>query len=202
MFICYICNQPVALVKNYLSHLRLNHAIHHVGVEVQCGQEDCPRTFTNFRYLKTHLEYHHSHLADSCPNKTLTNCSEICAHESANYNSWDDGAVIVEEHCEQQISHTNITTSFMTFIGQLQSKANISLKNIQLITENLQLFLDDVAQYSMYEVKKLAGQSLNDHVIQNFLSNISGLPNCLKPVDSIHKRWVYMKNSGFLIEPE
>ena len=63
--ICYICKLPFPLSKLYFAHLRLNHAIHHIGVEVKCSQESCPRSFVPFRSLKRHFEKEHFTVLES-----------------------------------------------------------------------------------------------------------------------------------------
>ena len=63
--ICNICKLPFSLLKSYFAHLRLNHAIHHVGVELKCNQESCTRSFVAFRTLKRHLEKEHVNVLET-----------------------------------------------------------------------------------------------------------------------------------------
>ena len=85
--ICYLCSKQFFTFKNYLSHIRLSHAVHYNGTKVLCGQETCPQSFTKFRSLKTHLEKNHFTLIgsdtsytiiqpDNCCRNMLSECSE------------------------------------------------------------------------------------------------------------------------------
>ena len=149
-----MCSLPSTSCKIYISHLRLHQAIHHIGIEVPCSQEGCPRTFTNFRYLKAHIEKEHDYLLTSSLGETKCHIEQptqslVSSQADAYGESMDSDDVI-----NANSSAVNLTSSFMSFVGQLQSKANLSLSNIK-ITENLQIFLTDVAQYACNEVKNL-----------------------------------------------
>jgi hypothetical protein len=164
--------------------------------------------FTNFRYLKAHLEKAHSHLIDgtfAASNVKLdtdntNNCVQSCEEQTRSVGEYSMDV----DHNDSFSESINLTSSFMTFIGQLQSKANLSLANIQVITENMQVFLNDFAEFSCSKVRELSSNVSSmplDQCINNCITDISNLTTCILPVDSDHKRWGYMKTSGFLLEP-
>ncbi len=206
MLICYLCFLPFSTSQTHLKHLRLNHAIHHVGVEVRCGQDGCPKTCISFRYLKLHIEKDHGYLLNSDVTEQTVSCSADNSFSQLRVEQLDGD---IDDDCmdvdcsDSADSSINLTTSYMNFVGQLQSKANLSLANVQLVTENMKVFLTDVAEQSCREVKKLLASSpdVSADSIKNCLASISDLPTFIAPVDSDYKRWIYMKNSGFLIEP-
>lgn len=127
-----------------LSHMRLHHAKHHIGSNVLCGQDGCPRSFDNFRYLKSHLIKNHSHLFTSETNVTFVVQDDIEQNmetvESSDFpssdfafsdfaSSADDSSTVMSEH--------DLTTSFMCLLGHLECQANISQANIQTVVDNM-----------------------------------------------------------------
>ncbi len=180
MLICQFCSLPFPGSKAYLNHLRLNHAIHYSGIEVNCGQNNCPRTFTNCRYLKMHLEKEHSHLIDASVSTIRSHAINSCAQfqeEQGHSTHTEHEFSMHVDNGDSSNESLNLTSSFMSFIGQLQSKANLSLANIQLITENMKVFLNDVAEYSCSKVRELASNSSTmPECVQNCVAAISDLP--------------------------
>ena len=131
MLICYICSLPFSSVKFYLNHLRLSHAIHHIGVAVNCEQNSCPRTFTNFRYLKTHLEKEHSNLINSdfsnayaTVTNVIENTGENIANLAGNIENHDSNDDHMSDDSQSELlpKPVNLTSSEMSFICQLQRR--------------------------------------------------------------------------------
>jgi hypothetical protein len=195
---CSLCAKSFASCKTYLTHLRLQHALHYVGSDVKCGQESCPRSFQNFRYFKSHLEKHHSHLfseaAEYCHLNSPTEEEMPCE----DMDTVDLGPNIIND------SVIDLTASFMNLVGQLQCKANISHANIQTLVENMTGFMEDVAQLCVVKVKtllSLVGVSPDVSAAQTCMNEITLLPDFLAPIASKYKRDKYWKESGYFIEP-
>lgn len=206
MINCFLCTQSFAATQAYFSHLRLNHAIHHTGVEVPCKQDDCPHTSTSFRSLKAHILREHSDFINFDTSRPKSNhVKGVCSHFQAGLDGSESESEM-EISCEASVVQPiNLTESFISFVNQLQSKANLSLTNVQIVTENMKVFLNDVVQYSCAEVGKLSQCAKNDVLlsdnVKQCVAAVSEISNCLDGVDSEYKRWTYMKRSGFLIEP-
>jgi hypothetical protein len=202
--ICCFCKLPFTSLKAYFAHLRLNHAIHHTGVEVKCNQEGCPRSFVIFRRLKRHIESKHAHILKS-DDVEHSSCS---LQRPAMGTSAVDRNALVEQEAESAVVSTSVdlTNSFMYFVGQLQSKANISQSNIQVVVENMSMFLNDVAEYSAAKVRKLCND-LNTDVtsveVQTCLNYIKQLPqHCMEKVDTHFKWRKLLRQTRALIEPQ
>ena len=88
----------------------------------------------------------------------------------------------------------------MTFVGQLQNKSNITQANIQSITDSIQVFLTDVAQYAVAEVKKLRS-CFNAASVETCAAKLQEIPLFIAPVSTKHKRLAYLINKGFFIKP-
>lgn len=71
--------------------------MHYVGSTVHCGQDSCPRSFANFKYLKAHIEGHHSHLLQGSNDDTDDSAMHMCAGVDV-----DDGDMDTDNNCEKE----------------------------------------------------------------------------------------------------
>ncbi len=71
----------------------MSHAIHYIGVEVFCGQEDCPQSFTNFRSLTVHLETKHAHCIGSCSKSSIVTNKDTVMDVDEDYETSTSGAI-------------------------------------------------------------------------------------------------------------
>lgn len=203
--VCSLCPRVFPSSKAFLTHLRLEHAVHYVGSTVQCGQDGCPRSFQNFRYFKSHLEKHHACL--------LSGANEgDYMYQSGNAQSpqlVDDDVMDTDDSSgrtgEQPcFTGVNLTSSFMTFIGQLEAKSNFTQANVQTVLDNFKILLTDVSEFCTEKVKTLLLQldvPLSTAAVQTCLHAIGCVPDSLTAVDTEYKRTQYLKQSGTLIEP-
>lgn len=176
---CYMCSKLCESPQMLLSHYRLSHAIHYVGTTVRCGQDGCPRTFESFKYLKLHLEKQHFSLINDFDNEfecgsdtKRMKLAEVI--DSTDYNA--DLLDIEQDECQD----IDLTESFMQLIGQLECKSNITHANIQVVVDNIQGFLQDVARYCACKIKNLllaVDVSPNCSAAENCLKDIGDLPN-------------------------
>ena len=146
--VCWVkkCSKTRETVQRFLDHLRNGHSIHYSNVEVRCGQEGCPGTFVGFRALKRHLLKCHSHLECSTERALQESVFGLCQPETAEVVV-DNDDVDVASECDMQEEDndtTDITSSCMSFLGQLQSRANVSVANVQIVSECLKILLIDV----------------------------------------------------------
>jgi len=185
--------------------LRWEHALHYVGSTVQCGQDGCPRSFQNFRYLKSHLEKHHAYLlcAAAADDDDDVNPSANKSHvEDENEIMDSDGSDPFSVH---ERTDVDLTASFMSFIGQLESKANVTYANIQIVVESFSSFLEDLSQYCTEKVTamlSLLNISRTSAAVESCLDDLKCLSDVLNTVDTDYKRTQYLRKSGVLIEPE
>jgi len=207
---CWIKNCPRSrnTIQRFLDHLRNGHSIHHSFVEVRCGQEGCPATFVGFRALKRHLIRHHSHL-ETCPrnaNSELISDANQCSTSSASAADHYVDETDVGSECEVDDScDIDITASCMSFLGQLQCKANVSMANVQFASQCVNDLLGDVAKYASNRVKQLCRDTNIDMSIaaaESCLSDLSQLPRFLSPIETEHQRSKYLVQKGYLIEPQ
>ncbi len=57
---CLLCGVQVHSLSLLLTHIRLLHASEPApGFRVQCGLQQCPRTFTNFHTFRNHVYNRH-----------------------------------------------------------------------------------------------------------------------------------------------
>lgn len=170
---------------------------------MRCSQEGCPRSFVTFRSLKRHIEKQHTHILVSDTDEPVP-CSVQMSTTNTSILEFDQD--IEQETMQTSVAiSVNLTNSFMYFTGQLQGKANISQSNIQVVVENMNLFLNDVAEYSAAKVRKLCNDLRTESsspVVQSCLDDIKRLPQeCLGKVDTHFKRCRFLRQTGALIEP-
>jgi hypothetical protein len=195
----------------YRTHLRFKHAIHYSDVEVPCGQEFRPSKFTSFAALLRHFQKCHSHIlqsnddaCDPCENEqaesTLSNSCETVG---------DSSSAGQQDHLSVQNIATdndplNITDACMNFLGSLQAKSNMTRANIQAVTENLQVLLSDVAEFSQPRVKTLCQEveiECKNPSVARCLDNLSGINKAVEPIATAYRRDQYLTKSGFFIRP-
>jgi hypothetical protein len=195
----------------YHTHLRFKYAIHYTGVEVPRGQEFCPRKFTSFAALLRHFQKCLSHIlqsndnaCDPCENEqaesTLSNSCETVGDSS--------GAGLQDHLSVQNIATDddplNITNACMKFLGSLLAKSNMIRANIQAVTENLQVLLSDVAEFSQSRVTKLCQEveiECKNPSVARCLDNLSEINKAVKPIATAYRSDQYLTKSGFFIRP-
>jgi len=152
--LCIQCSKQFTNCKPYLTHLRMQHAVHYIGSIVKCGQDSCPRSFQNFKYLKAHLEKHHADLLSAVENTSnyAANCFECAPDCEGDIVNMDTDASSPNDDTDLTV---NLTASLMNLLGQLQCKSNICLTDIQTVVDCMQGFLEDIAGFCVSEVKKM-----------------------------------------------
>jgi hypothetical protein len=202
---CSFCSKACGSSRSLLTHLRLDHAKHYVGSKVRCGQDGCPRTFQNFRYFKAHLEKHHADLLSAVNEENFeSNAGSECNSPPEDVEQMDTNNS-VESIPVEYCTSTDLTVSFMSMIGQLESKSNMTLTNIQIIVDNLIGFLSDISQYCIQTVNTMLTElSISPSVsaAEACITDLANLPDCIKTVDTEYKRTQYLKESDVLIEPQ
>ena len=175
---------------------------------MHCGQEGCPRLFENFRYLRRHLERHHTHLlsADEENDYGASSTSQsLDASDNLMDSGCSDDVMNENEEVHGNTYHVDLTASFMLLLGQLESKANVTGANIQTVVENFQVFMEDVSQYCTEKVTSMLSQlhvSSTSAAAESCLNDLTSLCEIITPVSSKHKRTQYLQKCGVLIEPE
>ena len=201
------CSKKRNTIQEFLDHLRNGHSIHFSGVEVRCGQESCPASFVSFRALKRHLQKHHSQLekfVEYGSNEiACSGQSNVTAEESMQIDFED--SITARSSIGTESTNVDITSSCMSFLGQLQSKASVSLANVQVAAECMNVFLSDVTKYAHKYVEQLCHDTnvdITGAAAQKCSTSLSNLPDCLAPIETEYKRAKYLVTTGFLIEPQ
>lgn len=208
---CFICSSSFGTFTSYRTHLRFKHAVHYSGVEVPCGQEFCPRKFTSFAALLHHFQKCHTHLLQTnetaCrygENEQASSSSNLDNENAGHSSNSEPQDCVPEPSFLTAADPVNITGACMKFLGSLQAKSNMTQANIQTISENLQVLLSDVAEFSQSHVKQLCqevGINYTNPCVAKCLNNLSELNKAVEPISSTYRRVQYLTNSGFFIRP-
>lgn len=186
-----------------MRHLRLEHAIHHVGCTVRCGQDACPRTFNQLRYFKSHLSKRHAELL--CNDGNDDGCHNADGCNPPDVEDMDVSSLSADDPAEELIRpDINLTASFMVMIEQLECKSNLTKANIQMIVENISVFLEDVSQYCSQRVTTLLSElkvPKGNAAAECCVNELANLPNWLTPVNTEYKRTKYLAESEVVINP-
>ena len=200
---CYMCDKQCLSAPILLNHYRLSHAIHYVGCSVRCGQDSCPRKFESFKYLKIHLEKHHISLINDNKIELLTESRSNCEPLLDDMDTVDHSTDFIDSE-KDECREVDLTEAFMQLIGQLECKSNITHANIQVVVDNIQGFMQDVATYCKGKIRNLLLAVNVSHecpAADVCLKEIECLPNFLHPIDTDHKRTEFLKQCGTFIEP-
>ena len=207
--VCWVknCSKTRDTIQRLLDHLRNGHSIHYNCVEVRCGQEGCPGTFVGFRALKRHLQKQHSHLesdSELALRESVFGVAQplMSSDDDTQADLRNDDSLLITDDSNVSVC---LTSSCMQFLSQLQCKANMSMTNVQTVSESIKVLLNDVANYACSRVKRLcrdADINQSNTSAQMCLSDLSQLPDCLTPIETEHKRLKYLVQSGVLIEPQ
>jgi hypothetical protein len=93
----------------------------------------------------------------------------------------------------------------MSFITLLSSKANVTIKNIQTVVENIEGLIEDIQKYTVNVIYKLGADFgadlLNDNV-KFTINKIGALSQTLKSVNSSHKQTKWLSDKAHFIMSE
>jgi hypothetical protein len=105
---------------------------------------------------------------------------------------------------QDECTEVDLTEAFMQLVGQLECKSDITHANIQVVVDNIQGFMQDVARYCKLKIKNLLlaiNVSPECPAADVCLKEIECLPNFLQPIDNENKRIEFLKQRGTFIEP-
>ena len=207
--LCYNCHKIFTSLSNMLYHLKRVHAVYPHN-DVPCGQNDCPKICSSFRYLRYHIKTHHSDLLSSTESSLSNVCQEAneIAVDKTSFMDVDVASASDLELVNNTLQFSiqeNIQGSFIGFISKLQARSNVLLANVKFVTENVQELLHDSSNYitrRLHSVFKEVGIDDSSAAIQELYHDIESIATSINNVDTEHKQLVYLKKNHFYIEPK
>jgi hypothetical protein len=201
---CYVCHALSSTVDNLLFHLRKIHGIHFCGMDVKCGQNSCPRTFTSFSAVKRHLQTAHSELSEDSLCDNL--CGPVRDHE--NNNLCEDEPTIddeTNEYANNESWEEYIKNALVGFVCTLSSKTNMTMSNVFFVVENVKELLTFIVKFCCASVEKLSMSSLDDVSrvnIQTVINSLTPIPSYFDEFNSDYRLTKTLKEKGLFIAPE
>ena len=181
------------------------HGLASSGSEVKCSYENCSRIFQSFQHLKGHYTRCHQILDDSILPISCLNTEQSTINNASNNtnvagsNELNEFSINGHDGCNVK-PICNIEISFMRFISSLNAKANITQQNVQYVADNVQGFVENVAEFAVATVKRLAVEieiPLDNALISSTLNALQSIPKEVANLDSIYKRDKWLEREGY-----
>lgn len=215
---CAYCEQTFLDFCSYKVHLKVYHNKKTYGDKLICGQNCCPRDFTRFQTLKSHIIKVHNPLSAgtsvSCvSNKqchVISNAVEVdelltddCDTEPLDTESKSTSGSSCLDYLRDNIDSKGVLYDAALFVSKLRSNPKITQTSVDEIIQSC----TDMTSSAVSAVKQDM-QSLIDH------SNISSekrdsllqvldlIQNPFVGVDTAFKQSRYLQRNGFYVEPQ
>ena len=172
------------------------------GSEVRCTF-NCSRVFLSFGALKRHI--------NKCRCESLKDIVDFKIVDNKLNNTESMIGTMGLNNFDEPISthkNVNLEKSFMMFVTSLLSKANITQKNNQMVTENMHGLLDDIKSFSLQVVEQLCedidlnGKKKNKTAKNTAILKLENISSALSNVDTTHKRTRWLTVNEYFIPPE
>lgn len=184
----------------YTGHLRNKHRLHWNGSEVTCGQNGCPRKFSNLNSLGKHINRQHSELLEPdtnfCPAEVNHNL-QSSIDSSPSSGPQESGELdCFSDNNDSLDLETAFNFTLRDFVFQLQSKSNITLQLVSYVMIMVKTLISGIFD-PLIKVLNAAA----DSEIPDIAGHLSRLPTIADNYSAEFKRLKVLRQSGCYCEP-
>ena len=216
MFIsCAYCEQALCDFNSYKFHLKVFHDKKTYGDDLLCGQVGCPRNFSRFQTLMTHIQKNHCRDSFDSPDPKVDGCDD----GDSQFNSADgEMGSIPDDTVESRVSpllilresidENGVLSDGALFVAKLRCNPKIPLSAINDIIQNCRDLISPTICALKDEIKllmqdKKVSEVSGDNLVEvlNVLENpFNGLESTWKQNKFFEKKGVFIPPHTFLID--